>query len=309
MTTKISGNKPSKQIQEISNWWNKASTVQTTVTSLEEIRDFNENWSMIAAEPEGVDYIEVNANGVPAMWMIPKGCDESKVLLCFHGGGFFCASMYSHRKLFAQMAKQIGCRALSINYRLAPENQHPAQVDDALTAYKWLLDQGIDAKSIALTGDSSGGGLAITTLIKARDKGLPMPAATMPFCAWFDMELLGDSMEGNRGRDHAFTKELINGLVMMVLGENGNKKDPYVNPLYADLKGLPPIYLQVGSEEVLLDDSVRLKERAEKAGVEVKLDVAENMQHTFLMAVGRAPEANEAVAKYVNWVKPKLKIK
>ncbi|MEO6546383.1 MAG: alpha/beta hydrolase [Ferruginibacter sp.] len=299
----------SKQIQEISNWWRKASKVQTEMTSLEEIRDFNENWAGLSAEPMQVDYIETSADGVPAMWMIPKGCDESKLLLCFHGGGFFCASMYSHRKLFAQMAKQIGCKALTINYRQAPEHPHPAQVDDAVTAYEWLLKQGIKARNIVLTGDSSGGGLAITTLVKARDKGLPMPAATLPFSAWFDMELSGDSMEANRGRDHAFTKELINGLVTMVLGENGNKKDPYVNPLYADLKGLPPIYMQVGSEEVLLDDSTRLKELAQRAGVEVKLDIVDDMQHTFLMAVGRAPEANDAITRYVNWIKPKLKIK
>jgi epsilon-lactone hydrolase len=307
MIDKNSGIKPSKQILEIDNWWKKI--VQTQFSSLDEIRDYNENWGSLSAEPQQVDYIEVNAVEVPAMWLIPKGCDESKVLLCFHGGGFFCASMYSHRKLFAHLAKKVGCKALVINYRLAPENLHPAQVDDAVTSYEWLLQQGTEPGNIAFAGDSAGGGLAITTLVKARDKRLPMPVATIPFSAWFDMELTGESMQKNHGEDFAFTKDTINGLVQMLLGESGNRKDPHINPLYADLKGLPPIYLQVGSEEVLLDDSVRLKKMAEKAGIEVTLDVVNNMQHTFQMAVGRAPESNEAIERLAEWVKPKLKMK
>jgi epsilon-lactone hydrolase len=300
------GSNPSKQILEIDNWWKNIA--QTQFTSLEEIRDYNENWGNLSAEPKGVDYIETEAGDVPAMWLIPKGCDEAKVLLCFHGGGFFCASMYSHRKLYAHLAEQIGCKALIINYRLAPEHQHPAQVDDAVTAYEWLLKNEIEAKNIAFAGDSAGGGLAITALTKARDMGLPMPAATMPFSAWFDMELIGESMQTNYGKDNAFNKNTIEGLVQMVLGDNGNRKDPYINPLFSDMRGLPPIYLQVGGEEVLLDDSLRLKELAEKAGVEVKLDIFKNMQHTFQMAVGKAPEANDAIMKMAHWMKPKLGI-
>jgi acetyl esterase/lipase len=297
---------PSKQIEEVSNWWRKVGEAASTLESLDEIRDLNENWQTLTAEPGNVDYSETTANGVEVMWIEPHGCEKSRVLLCIHGGGFFTGSIYTHRKLFAHFAKQTGCRALSVNYRRSPEHQHPAQVNDTVTVYKWLLEQGIKPQHIALLGDSAGGGLSITALLLARDKGLPMPAATMPFCAWFDMEVKGESAESNYGKDHLFTKEWILNIAGMVLGENGDRKDPYINPLYADLKGLPPVYLQAGDVELLLDDSTRLEKLAKKAGVDVKLDIFPNMQHTWLMAAGRAPEADDAIDRYVKWVKPKL---
>jgi epsilon-lactone hydrolase len=296
----------SKQVEEVSNWWKKLSETASKFSSLDETRDFIENWQALTAEPGNVDFYETKANGVDVMWIEPHGCEKSRVLLCIHGGGFFTGSIYTHRKLFAHFAKQVGCRALSVNYRRAPEHQHPAQVNDTVTVYGWLLQQGIKPKHIALLGDSAGGGLSVTTLLLARDKGLPMPAATMPFCAWFDMEVQGESAISNRTKDHAFTKEGIVGIAGMVLGESGNRKDPYINPLYADLKGLPPLYLQVGDQELLLDDSTRLARLAKKAGVEVKLDIFPNMQHTWHMTAGRAPEANDAIERYAKWVKPKL---
>ena len=298
--------KPSKQVEEVGNWWLKSVAASTKHESLDAARDFGENWAGLTAEPGGVDYIETKAGGVPAMWAVPKGCMEDRVILCLHGGGFFSGSMYTHRKLFAHLAKGIGCRALILHYRRSPENVHPAQVNDTLAAYQWLLDQGIQANHIAFTGDSAGGGLSITTLLLARDKGLPMPAATMPISAWFDMEVVGGSMASNNGKDLLLNREWVSSLAGMFLGENGNPRDPYANPLYADLQGLPPVYMQVAGDEVLLDDSLRLAERARKAGVEVSLDIFPAMQHTFQMAAGRAPESDDAVSRIVDWVKPKL---
>lgn len=298
--------KPSKQVEEVSNWWRKIATTSAQLSSLDEIRDFGENWAGLTAEPGGVDYIETYADGIEAMWIVPHGCNESRVLLCFHGGGFFTGSMYTHRKLFAHFAKQVGCRALNVNFRRSPEHVHPAQVNDALTAYKWVLDQGIKPQHVALLGDSAGGGLSITTLLLACEKGLPMPAAAMPVSAWFDMEAMGESMVTNDGKDHLFTKEWVKNIAGMVLGQHVDSRDPYINPLYADLKGLPPIYFQVGDQELLLDDSTRLAALTKKAGVEVKLDIFPNMQHTWHMTAGRAPEANDAIARYSTWVKPKL---
>lgn len=304
--TNIDSVVPEKPVDAVSIWWRKVVEAGPHLKSLEEIRDFNENWGALTAEPGGVDYRETKADGVEVMWIEPHGCDPSRVLLCMHGGGFFSGSMYTHRKLFGHFAKQAGCRALSVNFRRSPEYQHPTQVNDTLTVYKWLLDQRIEPKHIALLGDSAGGGLSITTLLLARDKGLPMPAATMPFSAWFDMEVTGESAITNHGHDHLFTREAILGIAAMVLGEKGNPKDPYISPLHADLKGLPPMYLQVGDKELLLDDSRRLAELARRVGVEVKLDIFPGMQHTWHMAAGRAPESNEAIARYVTWVKPKL---
>ncbi len=298
--------KPSKQVEEVGNWWLKIVAESTRHESMDAARDFGENWAGLTAEPGGVDYIETDAGGVLAMWAVPKGCVEDRVILCFHGGGFFSGSMYTHRKLYGHFAKAIGCRALILHYRRSPEHVHPAQVNDAVASYQWLVDQGIRANHIALVGDSAGGGLCITTALLARDKGLPMPAAVMPFSAWFDMEATGRSMEVNQGKDLLLNKGWVKAMAEMFLGKNGNSKDPYANPLYADLKGLPPIYMQAGGDEVLLDDSLRLAELARKAGVDVSLDIFPGMQHSFQMAAGRAPESDDAIFRFVEWVKPRL---
>jgi acetyl esterase/lipase len=140
----------------------------------------------------------------------------------------------------------------------------------------------------------------------ARDKGIKLPAAAMPFSAWFDMESKSDSMITNKDKDLLFTKDWVLQIAQMYLGENGNPKDPYTSPLHADLKGIPPIYVQVGGDELLLDDSIKLVERAKNAGVDATIDIFPNMQHTWLMAAGRAPEADESIDRFVAWVKPRL---
>jgi epsilon-lactone hydrolase len=266
----------------------------------------DEAWGDLTAEPRGVDYIEVDAGGLPSMWLVPKGCADDRVLLCMHGGGFVGGSIYSHRKLFGHLAKAAGVRGLVFDYRLTPEHVHPAQVDDATAAYRWLLAQGIAPGRVAFTGDSSGGWLVITTQLRAREQGMLLPAAAMPFSPWFDMELLGESYESNREKDAFFYREVVQGLADMVLGEGGDPRDPLANPFYADLSGLPPIYIQVGGDETLLDDSRRFAEQAANAGVEVRLDIFPEQQHTFHMAAGRAPEADEAVRRQAEWVRPKL---
>lgn len=298
--------KPSKQVEEVGNWWRKSAEAASQHTSLEAARDFGEGWAGLTAEPGGVDYLEVDAGGVAAMWVVPKGCQEDRVILGFHGGGFFSGSMYTHRKLFGHIAKAVGCRALVLHYRLAPENLYPAALQDALAAYQWLLGQGIQPAHLAFAGDSAGGNLAITTLLLARDKGLPLPAASLPISPWYDMEVTGDSADYNQGKDLLFTKEWIKNIAAIYLGEKEDRRNPYISPLYADLKGLPPVYIQVGGDELLLDDSTRLTERARNAGVEVQLDVFPFMQHTFQMAAGRAPESNDAIARIANWLKPRL---
>lgn len=309
MTTKNEqpvANKPSKQVEEVGKWWLTMSAAAANLTSLDEVRDFGENWEALTAEPGGVDYIETDAGGVPAMWAIPKGCMEDRVILCLHGGGFFTGSMYTHRKLYGHFSKAIGCRALIPHYRRSPEHVHPAQVNDVVAAYQWLLGQGIKANHIAVTGDSAGGGLTITSALLIREKGLPMPAAIMPFSAWFDMEATGESMESNNEKDLLLNKGWVESMAGMFLGENGSPKDPYANPLYADLKDFPPVYMHVGEDEVLLDDSRRLAVLAGKTGVDVRLDIFPNMQHSFQMTAGRAPEADDSIARFTAWVKPKL---
>lgn len=274
--------------------------------SLDEWRDLIEHWAEVTAEPGGVDYLETTADGVPAMWAVPKHCAEDRVLLSLHGGGYVTGSIYTHRKLFAHIAKSIGCRALLVEYRRAPEHVHPAQLDDVMTAYSWLLKQGIAPGHIAVVGDSAGGALALSMALRARDEGRPTPDAVMLLSPWVDLEISGETIASNAGKDVLFRKEGIERLVDMFLGPTGNRRDQYASPLYADLKNLPPLYIQVGGDELLLDDSRRLAERAKAAGVDVRLDVFPELQHTFHFSVGRAPEANDAVSRLAKWVRPKL---
>ena len=186
----------SEDLKALYKGWVAAMTANPTM-ELDQMRRMFEHWGDVTAEPGGVDYVEVTAGTVPALWATPKGCAQDRVLLCTHGGGYVTGSMYTHRKVYGHFAKAIGCRALIVHYRRAPENVHPGPVDDVVACYRWLLDQGIEPQHIALTGDSAGGGLAITTLLRAREQGLPMPAATMPLSPWVDMEASGESFASN----------------------------------------------------------------------------------------------------------------
>ena len=268
------------------------------------VRD-QQQWDVLTTEPGGTDYVETDAGGVPAMWAVPKGCAQDRVLLCIHGGGFVSGSIYTHRKLFAHLAGAAGVRALIVGYRLLPEGVHPAPVDDVVAAHRWLLDQGVEAEHIAFTGDSAGGGLAVTAQVRARAQGLPLPAAAMPMSPWVDMEVRGETMRSNSGRDALFNQAWIEQLAATFLG-GSSPRDPCANPLYADLAGLGPISIQVGDQELLLDDSRMLAEHARRAGVDVRLDVFPGQQHSFQMAAGRAPEADDAIRRLAGWVRPKL---
>ncbi len=274
--------------------------------TVEETRRMFEHWGDVTGEPEGVDYIEVDANGVRCMWAKPKGGNETRALLCTHGGGYMVGSMYSHRKMFGHIAKAVGCPALIVDYRRSPEHPHPTPVNDCVRAYEWMLDQGLEAKHIAFTGDSAGGALAITTVLAARDKGLPLPAASMPISPWTDMEITGETVTTNEAKDHFVKRAVIEHMSATFLGENGDRKDPLATPLYADLAGLPPFFVQVGGDETLLDDARRFVAKVEAAGGEAKLDIFPEMQHVFHFLAGTTPEADKAIADQAAWIKPKL---
>ncbi|TCC21903.1 alpha/beta hydrolase [Kribbella speibonae] len=297
----------SKESEAVRQHWaaNRKAAKENRQDGDQELADHR--WAELTTEPADVDYLAVP--GRRAQWIVPHGAAADRVLLCLHGGGFVGGSQYSHRKLFAHLAREVGVRALVFDYPLAPDHTHPAQVDDAVDTYRWLLDQGIAPEHVLFTGDSAGGGLTITTQLRARSVGLPLPAGAMPFSPWVDFEATGASYDENRDRDAFFHRDLVRGLAWIFLGPDGSPRDPFVNPLYGDLTGLGPIYIQVGGDEVLLDDAQQLAAGAEKAGVEVELDVFPEMQHTFQMAAGRAPEADDAIRRMGRFARRVLELR
>lgn len=265
-----------------------------------------ESWGNLTAEPGAVDYLEVDIDGMRAMWALPAQRVDDRVLLWFHGGGFIAGSIYTHRKLCGHLAKAIGARVLNVEYRLLPEGVHPAPVDDAIVAYRWLLDQGFEPTGIAFGGDSAGGGLAITAQLRASGQGLPLPTAALLMSPWVDMEVSTDSFTSNWSKDAFFYREVVLALAQGFLGPEGDPRDPLANPLCADLTGLAPAYIQVGGDETLLDEGRKLAERLVTAGVEVEFEVFDEQQHTFQMAAGKAQEADDAIRKLAEWARPRL---
>jgi epsilon-lactone hydrolase len=264
-----------------------------------------EPWDDLTAEPDGVDFVETEAAGLPALWAVPEHGAEDRVLLCVHGGGYISGSNETHRKMFGHLARAAGARALLFEYHYVPEYTFPAQLDETTAVYRWLLDRGVAAEHIAFTGDSVGGNLSISAQLRAREWGLPLPAAAMPFSPAVDQEVTGESFATNRDRDPFFHREFVLDLASRFLA-GADPRDPLASPIHADLSGFGPIYIQVGGDETLLDDARMLAEHARAAGVEVRLDVFPEMLHTFQMAAGRAPEADDAIRAMGSWVRPRL---
>jgi len=246
--------------------------------------------------PKGIAVEKASAGGVPAEWLTPAGVSDKRVVLYLHGGSYTCGSCNSHRSMVSNIAIASKARALLLDYRLAPEHPHPAAVEDAVAAYKWLLEGGVDPKHIVIAGDSAGGGLAVALLVSLRDANIPMPAASICLSPWTDLAFSGETWKSKAKADliifdykeHAFAKMYLGGL---------DAKTPLASPLYADLKGLPPMLIQVGLDEVLLADSTRLVERLKQAGVNATLEEWEKMQHVWQFTASFMPEARRAVQK------------
>ncbi len=273
--------------------------------SLEEMRANSGAFSELTAEPEGVTYSEVDAGGVPAIWAIPAQGADDRVLEYLHGGGYVMGSAETHRRLAGHLANAIGCRVLDVDYRLAPESPHPGPVEDSVKAYGWLLGQGYRPEHLAISGDSAGGGLTLATILKLKADGLPQPAAAVPLSPWTDMEGLGESMRTNADRDVLIPTDGIKDMTDMFLG-GGDPRDPLASPLHGDYHGVSPLYIQVGGDELLLDDARRVADRAREQGVDVQIDVFPEMQHVFQMAAGNMPEADDAVARIAAYLRPRL---
>ncbi len=244
--------------------------------------------------PADVTVTAAALGGVPTAEITVDGIEPRHVVLYFHGGVYVLGDAFQAAGLAAQIARRTSAKAISVDYRLAPEHPYPAAVDDALAAYEALLDNGTAPSDIAFAGESAGGGLAIATLVTARDHGLPLPAATFVMSPYADLTLAGTTMETKREVDPLLSRENLQARVPdYTSGQDA--ASGLISPIFADLSGLPPLIIQAGSHEVLLDDAVRLARQAATADVEVTLDITPGVPHVFQAYYPFLEEAADAL--------------
>lgn len=258
------------------------------------------------ALPEGTRVESVDVDGIPAEWISPAGADQERVVLFFHGGAYVLGSLTSHREIVARLSAAALVRSLQVGYRLAPEHVFPAALDDALTAYRWLLDQGIKPEHVILAGDSAGGGLSLALLQVVRDQHLPIPAGVVLLSPWTDLAGTVESRTTRNEADPIFSEDLINFLANFYAGTE-EKQNPRLSPVYADLHGFPPLLIEVGKDEVLLDDALQLAEHARVAQVPVELTVWEGMWHVFQQHASVLPEGQQSIENIGRFIRSQTK--
>lgn len=267
---------------------------------LEESRAELDGLALLLPVDPDIAVTPVDADGVACEWVAAPGTDIGRAVLYLHGGAYTQGSLSSHRSLCGRLSRAAGAPVLSVGYRLAPEHPHPAAVDDALVTYRWLVEAEMAPARVAFAGDSAGGGLALATLVAARDAGVAQPAGAVLISPWVDLTLAGASMDARAGHDPLLSRTSL----ARNAGHYAADADlaaPLVSPLFADLAGLAPLLVLVGTAEVLLDDAVRLADRAREAGVEVDLHVHPDLVHVWPVFAG-VPEAEETMATMGAWV-------
>jgi acetyl esterase/lipase len=275
--------------------------------TIEELRQGFESVTQLLPLAPDVRVERAEAGGIPAEWVAAPGAAAERVVLYLHGGGYAIGSVNTHRELASRLSRASGARALTIDYRLAPEHPHPAAVDDAVAAYHWLLDEaGIAPGRIVVAGDSAGGGLTVATLLAVRDAGLPAPAAGVCISPWVDLEGTGESMTTRADHDPIVQREGLRRMAEWYLGA-AHPRTPLAAPLHADLEGLPPLLVQVGTAETLLDDAARLAARAKDAGVDVTYEPWEDMIHVWHLFAAMLPEGDEAIARIGAYVRERMR--
>ena len=243
---------------------------------------------------EDISTQRVGAGSVPAEWVSAPGVATDKVLVELHGGGYLIGSTRTHRVFLSNLSRATGARVLGLDYRLAPEFPFPAAVEDTVAAYRWLLANGTDPKKIMFCGDSAGGGLLVSAMISLRYQGDPLPAGGICISPWTDLANTGKSIKTNAEADPLISKEMLD---QMAEGYMGGKdsRTPLASPFYADLQGLPPLLVQVGAPETMLDDAKGFAERAKGAGVDVTLEVWPEVPHIWPVFSPILPEGQQAI--------------
>jgi len=269
--------------------------------SLEEQRAQSDEASMATPLRDDVVCEPVDVAGVPAEWVSTSESEDARVVLYLHGGGYVFCSIATHRELASRIARASRARCLLLGYRLAPEHPFPAAVEDATAAYRWLLAEGVSPQHLVVAGDSAGGGLALATLFSLRDAGDPLPAAGACLSPWADLEMTGDSTKPGVVDDPLVTLESLTEMAQQYASES-DLRSPLASPVHGNYRGLPPLLIQVGTRELLLDDSVRLAERAKAHGVDVSLETWDGLVHVWPLFAPAAPESDQAVARIGEFV-------
>ncbi len=273
--------------------------------SVEEMRSGMEATLAAAPLPADMVFEPVDAGGVPAEWTCASDASSERNVLYFHGGGYVLGSISTHRGLTAGISRASRARVLSVDYRLGPENPYPAAVEDGVASYRFLLSQGCAPESIAIAGDSAGGGLTMATLLALRSAGEPLPAAGVVLSPWVDLTQSGDSMDSQADADPLVNRETLQSMADSYLA-GGDARAETASPCFADLAGLPPLLIHVGSAETLLDDSRRLAERAKTSGVDVTLEEWEGMIHVWHAFAALLPEGQRAIDRIGEFLAERL---
>ncbi len=252
-----------------------------------------------------VTIFEIDAGGVPCQWITASGVPQDRLIIYLHGGAYATCSPTTHKDLISRLSLASGTAALGVDYRLAPEYLFPAAVEDCLAAYNWALSHGFEPGNIVLAGDSAGGGLVVSVLLAARDSALPLPAAGVCFSPWVDLECTGESMSVNDHLDAFIKYEGLFARAQSYLGE-ADPKHPWASALYADLHGLPPLLIHVGSAETLLDDSTRLAILAKDSGVDVSFKIWDDMVHVWQLFASVLPEGQQSIDESGEFIRSKL---
>jgi acetyl esterase/lipase len=265
-------------------------------------------WEAAAAQaklPADITIVAVDAAGIAAEWVSSPSAAPQAVLYYLHGGGFTAGSCMTHRELAAHLCIDSGVRVLLIDYRLAPEQPFPAALEDAAAGYQWLLAQGIPPQQIVIGGDSAGGGLALATMVWLREQAVELPAAGVLLSPWTDLALAGPSMQTRAELDPLCSQASLQRAAHCYLA-GADPTDPFVSPVYAELYGLPPLLIQVGDHEVLLSDSTRVAEQAQAQGVEVILEIYDELWHVFQSWAAALPEGRQAIERIGAFIRRQL---
>lgn len=263
--------------------------------SLQERREGMEAMQAGIPMPEDIVTTAVDIDGIPGLWVEAPGAGENAYVVYYHGGGYVMGSLSTHKELMGRISRFCKARVLGVDYRLAPEHVYPAAVEDGVKSYEWLLARDVDPANVMLAGDSAGGGLALATMLALKEKGGRQPAGGILFSPWTDLTASGDSATSRAEADPMISMPALLEIAATYYAD-ADPTDPLVSPVFADLSGLPPLLIQVGDAEVLLDDASRLANKAKAAGVSVHYEVFDEAFHVF-QAMPQLPESTDALEK------------